>query len=76
MKTTLDNNQRIFLIQSKGFSTKDIFCNLKDIPGILAKQLDKHEQFVILQYWNRKFNKCSKKLLNDMFSVHKIDYVL
>ena len=61
MKTVIDNNQRKFLVQSQGFSTTDIFCNLKDIPVVLKEAFEPHDNYVIFEYWNRKLKKCSKK---------------
>ena len=75
MKTTIDNNQRKFLVQSQGFGNqKDIFCNLRDIPNVLKEHFEPNEEFKIFEYWNRKLKKCSKKHLNEMFTANKIEY--
>ena len=75
MKTTIDNNQRRFLIQSRGFGNqKDIFCNLHDIPNVLVDAFEKNEEFIVYEYWNRKLKRVGKKALNDMFSVNGMDY--
>ena len=75
MITTIDNNQRKFLVQSQGFGTqKDIFCNLKHIPDVLNKSLEKNEEFKIYEYWNRKLKGCSKKHLNEMFAANQIEF--
>ncbi len=74
MITTIDNNQRVFLIQRKGFFTRDYFVNLQDIPNILQNELAKNDCFIISHYWNRKFKRISKKDLNEMFTNNQIDF--
>lgn len=75
MKTTIDNNQRKFLIQSQGFGNqKDIFCNLKDIPKVLKDYFEPNEEMKIFEYWNRKLKRCSKKHLNEMFEANQIKF--
>ena len=74
MTTTIDNNQRKFLVQSTGWTTTDIFCNLKDIPAVLKQAFEPHEEYKIYEYWNRKLKVCSKKHLNEMFAANKIDF--
>lgn len=73
MTTTIDNNQRKFLVQSQGLGTnKDIFCNLADIPNVIKTAFEKNEEFKIYEFWNRKLKLCSKKYLNEMFSANQI----
>lgn len=75
MKTTIDNNQRKFLVQSQGFGNSfDIFCNLKDIPNVLAQDETKNTEIKIYEYWNRKLKVCSKKHLNEIFEANQIDF--
>lgn len=74
MKTTIDNNQRVFLINRKGFFTRSYFCNLHQIPNIIKKQLDKNDEYTISEYWNFKFKRISKKALNQMFYAAEINY--
>lgn len=77
MITTLDNNQRKFLVQSQGFgNAKDIFCNLADIPKILKDEFSYKEEFKIFEYWNRKLKVCSRKHMNEMFEANQINYKL
>jgi len=74
MKTTLDNSQRKFLIQSQGFGTqKDIFCNLANIPFILAEYFEKNEEYKVFEYWNRKLKRVSKKFLNELYTANQIN---
>lgn len=77
MKTTIDNNHRKFLVQSQGFgNTKDIFCNLADIPNVLKEAFSPNEEFKIYEYWNRKLKVCGKKFLNEMFVANQVDFKL
>lgn len=77
MKTTLDNNQRTFLVQSTtGWSNIDIFCNLKDIPQVIQTAFEPNVDFKIYEFWNRKLKVCSKKHINEMFVANKIDFKL
>lgn len=74
MKTTINNNERKFLVQSQGFgSQKDIFCNLANIPFILAEYFEPNEQYKIYEYWNRKLKQVSKKRLNELFEANQIN---
>lgn len=75
MKTTIDNNQRKFLIQSQGFgSQKDIFCNLDTIPTVLNEEFSDNEEFKIFEYYNRKLKRLSKKRLNEIFAANQINF--
>lgn len=74
MLTTIDNNQRKFLVQSQGFTTRDIFCNLHDIPVVLNVEFTDNDEYVIFEYWNRKLKRCSKKHLNEMFTANQINF--
>ncbi len=74
MKTVIDNNQRKFLVQSIGWKTTDIFCNLADIPRVLNEEFDKNETYRIYEYWNRRLKVCSKKHLNEMFAANQVNF--
>lgn len=74
MTTTLDNNHRKFLVQSKGFTTTDIFCNLAAIPTVLKEAFEPNDEYVIYEYWNRKLKKATKKHINEMFEANQIDF--
>ena len=75
MITNIDNNQRKFLVQSLGLGgSKDIFCNLKDIPNVLIQAFEPNEQYKIYEFWNRKLKVCSKKHLNEMFVANQINF--
>lgn len=73
MKTTIDNNQRKFLIYLTGWSSQSYVCNLKDIPLVL-KEIEKHQPYKIAEVWNNKLSLCSKKHLNEIFEANKIEF--
>ena len=72
--TTINNDQRKFLVQNQGFgSTKDIFCNLHDIPFVLSEYFEKNEEYKVFEYWNRKLKQVSKKKLLELYQANQID---
>lgn len=74
MKTTIDTTERVFLIHREGFTNRDFFCNLSQIPDILTNELEKNDSYTISEYWNKKFKRCSKKHINEMFAAMKINF--
>lgn len=75
MITVIDNNQRVFLVNRKGFATRNYFCNLEGIPSVL-KDLEVNDEFTISENWNGKFKQVSKKRLNEMFEANGINFKL
>lgn len=74
MKTQIDNNQRKFLVQSQGFgNTKDIFCNLHDIPKVLHEAFEKNEEYKVYEFWNRKLTRVSKKRLTELYAANQVN---
>lgn len=64
MNTTIDNNQRIFLIL--GDMNRHVVRNLADLPkGI--QSFDDQDSIKISHLWNNKFRHASKKMINQMF---------
>jgi len=74
--TILGGNERVFLIHREGFFTRDYFCNLKDIPYVLQNELETNDSYTISEYWNKKFKRCSKKHLNEMFVANQISFTI
>lgn len=72
--TTIDNNQRVFVVIRKGFSTRHWFCNLKDIPNVIRNALEPHDQYIVKEFWNGNFRRCGKGFLNEMFEANQIDF--
>jgi len=73
MKTTIDNNQSIFVVERIGISTNNVFCNLSDIPKVLAN-LEPNDNFVIQRYWNFKLKRIGKKAITEMFKANQINF--
>ena len=76
MITTVNNQSRVFVIVRQGFFTRSYVCNLEAIPGILTNELEKNDDFYIMELFNFKLKRCSKKHLNEMFEAHRIDFKL
>lgn len=74
MKTTIENNERVFIVHRNGFFTRDYFVNIKDIPTIITQELEKNDEYIILEYWNKKFKRVSKNNLNAMFTANNINF--
>jgi len=74
MKLSIDNSQRKFLVQSQGFgSQRDIFCNLNQIPFVLAEVFEVNEEYKVFEYWNRKLKQVSKKRLAELYKANQIN---
>ena len=65
MTTTINNNERVFLLHGTGWNTQKYFCNLKDITDC-AKQFEKNQPYTIYHLWNNKLY----QLLNQEYYVH------
>lgn len=70
MKTTIDNNLRVFqVITSVG---KQAFCNIEQLNEVV-EQLGTHAgYFKIYHFWNNKPQRVSKKYLDEMMKAHQI----
>ena len=65
MKTTIDNNQRVFqVIDSYG---RQYFCNLSELNKVMKENNLRMGYYTINHFWNNKPKRATKKLLNDMF---------
>ena len=74
MKTTIDNNQRVFqIVDSFG---RSIFCNLSDLQNILIQVNDFCS---VYHFWNAKPQKVTKKFYVEIHEANQIEvnkYVL
>jgi hypothetical protein len=69
MKTTIDNNQRVFMIHT---STGDrVFCNLHDIGRVLSELGANAGYFDIHHFWDGKPKRASKKYIREMLAADK-----
>jgi len=73
MKITIETNERIFLIHLEGWEDQDYFCNLSQIPELLQFKTFNYPP-KIYHYWNKKFQRVSKKELNSFFEANQIKY--
>jgi len=63
MTTTINNNQRIFLVT--GDYNTSLICNIEDLQRCCNEIQDKNS-IKIKHKWNNRFVRCSKKNLIDM----------
>jgi len=71
----VNSNERVFLISRQGFiGSKNIFCNLEDIPEVLKNELEVNDEYTISHFWNSKFKKATKKYMNEMFIANQIEF--
>lgn len=73
MTTTIDNNQRLFIVQRNGFSSDKVACNLKDIPKAI-REFETNDSLTVHEFWSGRLKKCSKKHLREMLEANQIDY--
>ncbi len=69
MKTTINNNERVFqVLASAGvFSQKQAFCNLKDLNKVCKEFNCVPGYFKINHFWNNKPQRVTKKELKELF---------
>lgn len=72
MTTTIDNNQRKFMLTGKGWNTQNYICNMKDIVKC-AKQFEANQPYEISHIWNNKLEKLTVKKVIEMLEANKIN---
>jgi hypothetical protein len=70
MHTTIDNNQRVFLVTTS--TGKTAFCNLKDLNNVVKEVDTREDYFSIFHFWNSKAKKVSKKYLRELFTANQL----
>jgi hypothetical protein len=65
MKTTIDNNLRVYHVVSS--TGKQWFCNIEDINSIVKDNELRAGYFKVYHFWNNKAQKVSKKDLKVFF---------
>ena len=63
MTTTINNNQRIFLIT--GDYNQSFLCNIKELEKCYNEIQDKNS-IKIQHKWNNRFVRCTKKSITEM----------
>jgi len=71
MTTTIDNNQKVFLLT--GDMGKTVFCNMHDIPAAFNSFEDK-DAVKIYYFWNATRTHIGRKKLNEWFKANQINY--
>ena len=74
MITTIDNNQRKFIVQSQGWTSRDYICNISCLPKVIKEGIEPNEEYKVFEYINRKLKACSRAHLNAMFTAHNVDF--
>ena len=71
MKTTIDNNHRIFLLT--GDMNQSLICNIEDLEKCYNTFADK-DNVKIQHKWNGRFVHCSKKSIVDMLKALNLNH--
>ena len=71
MTTTINNNQRIFLIT--GDYNQSFICNIEDLERCV-KEIEDKDSIKIQHKWNNRFVRCSKKSIVEMLKSLKLNY--
>ena len=74
MLIEINTSERVFQVVKMGLVSKQVFCNLRQIPDVLKSEFEKYDEIKIYQFWDYKPKAVTKKLLNEMFSANQIDY--
>lgn len=71
MKTTIDNNVRVFqVVTSTG---KQAFCNIEGLNNVVSELGTREGYFTIYHFWNNKPKKVSKKYLKELFTANNLE---
>lgn len=72
MKTTIDNNQRLFLLKRTGWNSQHYACNLADVV-LCAKQFEKNQPYNVYELFNFKIKKLSVKTVITFLESNQLD---
>lgn len=70
MKTTIDNNIRVFQVITS--TSKQVFCNLNQLNEVINELECKVGYFKIYHFWNNRPQQISKKYLKELFIAYHI----
>ena len=70
MNTTIDNNQRVFLVVDS--YNRNYFCNLNQLNEVVTENNLNEGYYTVYHFWNNKPKKATKKLLTEMFEAQGI----
>lgn len=71
MTTTIDNNQKVFLLT--GDMGKTVFCNMHDIPAAF-NSFDDKDAVKLYYFWNATRTHISRRKLSEWFKANQITY--
>lgn len=72
MTTTIDNSQRIFILQGSGWNTQKYVCNMSDIVKC-AGEFEMNQPYTISHIWNYKIQKLTVKKVIDLLEANQLD---
>lgn len=72
MNTTIDNTQRIFILQGIGWNTQKYVCNMADIAKCAA-QFEANQPYYISHIWNSRIQKLSTKQVIELLEANQLD---
>jgi hypothetical protein len=68
MKTTIDNNLRVFqIVTSTG---KQVFCNLDELNNVMINLGTHAGYFKIWHFWDNKPKRVSRKYIDEMYAAN------
>lgn len=70
----LNTDERVFQLVRQGFGSKQVFCNLKQIPTVLKEVFEVNDEVKVYHFWDTVRKPVSKKFLNEMFKANQIDF--
>ncbi len=74
MTTTIDNNQKVFLITHKSFPSRSYVANLQDVPKICEEVIGLKNVIEFKHLWNNDFKRISKREMNKLFLANQITF--
>lgn len=72
MITTINNNERVFLLQGTGWDNQKYFCNLADLTNC-AKQFEQNQPYEIKEFWNFRLHKISVKFVIEILEANQLN---
>lgn len=72
MKTVINNDHRVFLIQGTGWNTQKYFCNMEDIVKC-AKEFEANQPYHISHFWNYSLKRLSVKQVIELLEANQLD---
>lgn len=71
MTTTIDNNQRVFILIGMGWNTQKYFCNMGDIVKC-AGEFERNQPYSIYHFYNNRMKKLSVKQVIELLEANQL----